>query len=279
MLGMGKSKSKRSLADTADKYDLYQRAVQTPAHEVEFFDRAYHDCFGDHPASLREDFCGTFAICCRWVESGKDRTAVGVDLCDEALDWGRENNLSRLKKSQRERVELIQDDVRSQSARPVDVVSAQNFSFWIFKTRAEVIEYFRQVYDNLDDHGVFVMDMMGGSECLEEGQVEKRHIGGKKKGFRYDWEQARFDPITHDATFVIHFKLRDGSRLRQAFLYEWRFWTLPEVREMLTEAGFDEVWVYWENEDADGEGDGTYDRAVNGTADPAWICYVVGQKG
>ena len=29
--------------------------------------------------------------------------------------------------------------------------------------------------------------------------------------------------------------------LRRAFRYHWRLWTLPEVREMLTAAGFDDV--------------------------------------
>lgn len=271
------AKEKKTLAEKADKYDCYQLSVQTPDHEVEFFTRAYRDCFASSPISLREDFCGTFAICCQWAQSSPDRTAVGVDLCEETLQWGRDHNLQSIDESARDRVTLVQDDVRTQGD-PVDVVSAQNFSFWIFKTRVEVVEYFRVVFANLKPNGVFVMDMMGGSECLEEGHTDKRKIKGGKKGFRYEWEQARFDPITHDATFRIHFQFADKSKLRNAFVYEWRFWTMPEVREMLAEAGFDRSWVYWENEDDDGEGDGTYDRAANGTADPSWICYVVGEK-
>ena len=271
------AKLKQTLSDQADKYDCYQRSVQTPDHEVEFFERAYRDCFVERPTSLREDFCGTFAICCRWVASAKDRTAVGVDLCDEALDWGRQHNLEKLKPKQRRRVTLVRDDVRT-AGDPVDIVAAQNFSFWIFKTRDEVIDYFRHVHANLNDRGVLVMDMMGGSECFVEGQTDRRNIGKGKNAFRYDWQQARFDPITHDATFCIHFRFADGSKLKNAFVYQWRFWSLPEVREMLAAAGFDRSWVYWENEDADGEGDGTYDRAVNGTADPSWICYVVAEK-
>lgn len=271
------AKLKTTLAQTADKYDCYQRSVQTPEHEVEFFERAYRDCFARVPKSLREDFCGTFAICCRWAASASDRTAIGVDLCDEALRWGREHNLQSLDRSSRQRVTLVQDDVRT-NGQTVDVVSAQNFSFWIFKTRAEVVEYFRFAYQNLNADGILVMDMMGGSECFEEGRTDKRKIKGGKNGFRYDWEQSRFDPITHDATFRIHFRFADKSKMKDAFVYHWRFWTMPEVREMLIEAGFDDTWVYWENEDDDGEGDGTYDRAANGTADPSWICYVVAQK-
>jgi len=33
--------------------------------------------------------------------------------------------------------------------------------------------------------------------------------------------------------------------------------------------------VYWEGVDEDGEGDGVFRRRSHGTADPAWIAYVV----
>ena len=272
------SKSKRTMAQRADKFKCYQKSVQTPAHEVAFFERAYRDCYGERPTKLREDFCGTFAIACRWVKSAEDRTATAVDLCEDTLQWGRDNNLAKLSGEQRERVRVLHQDVRKTNRPSVDVISAQNFSFWIFKTREELIEYFRVAFSNLLNRGILVMDMMGGSECFEEGHVDRRTIRKGDRGFKYEWEQARFDPITHDATFLIHFKFADGSRMKNAFRYDWRFWSIPEVREMLIEAGFAHVHVYWENEDADGEGDGTYDRAANGTADPSWICYLVAQK-
>ncbi len=34
---------------------------------------------------------------------------------------------------------------------------------------------------------------------------------------------------------------RAAQVLRRAFRYHWRLWTLPEVREMLLAAGFDDV--------------------------------------
>ena len=277
-IGLMGKKTKRTLADKADRHRCYQMSVQTPEHEVEFFDRAYRDCYGESPSRLREDFCGTFAICCDWVRSDDERTALAVDLCEDTLQWGRENNLSKLTDDQASRVRIVHQDVRKRNRPMVDVISAQNFSFWIFKTRAEVVEYFRIARGNLKARGVLVMDMMGGSECQLDEHTDKRTIKKGKKGFRYDWEQASFDPITHDTTFYIHFKFADGSKLKRAFEYRWRFWTLPEVREMLAEAGFKRSHVYWENEDEDGDGDGTYDRTDHGTADPAWICYLVAEK-
>jgi hypothetical protein len=92
------------------------------------------------------------------------------------------------------------------------------------------------------------------------------------------WHQERFDPITADALFHIHFRFPDGSALEQAFTYDWRLWTLPELRELLVEAGFSEVHVYWETDDKEGNPSGNYRRSTSGKPDPAWLCYVVGVK-
>ncbi len=266
---------KKTQADKADKFLCYQKSVQSAEHEVEFFDQAYKEAFGRKPVTLREDFCGTFAVCCEWVKLGNKRTALGVDLCDETLQWGKDNNLAALSKTQQKRVRLIEQDVRKRNRPRVDVLAAQNFSFWIFKTRAEVIEYFKAARANLNSEGIMVMDMMGGGDCLEEGQVDKRTIKKGKKGFDYHWKQISFDPITHDASFSISFKFKDGSKLKHAFRYDWRFWSIPEVREMLAEAGFSESHVYWELEDEDGEDSGEWERADSADSVACWICYIV----
>ena len=263
-------------AAQADKFDCYQKSVQCPEHEVDFINQAYKDAYGKKPYSLREDFCGTFAVCCEWVKSNRRRTAVGVDLCGETLAWGRNNNLARLTDKQQQRVTVLEQDVRQQDSDKFDVVAAQNFSFWIFKTREQVVEYFRAVYNHLDERGIFVTDMMGGSECYEEGHVEKKKIGKGKKRFKYQWEQASFNPITNEITCHIHFKFPDGSRLKRAFTYEWRFWTIPEVREMMAEAGFSSSSVYLSDEDDDGEE--FWRRAEVAPSDATWLAYIVGIK-
>ncbi|TWT83988.1 hypothetical protein CA13_54620 [Planctomycetes bacterium CA13] len=273
-----KQKSKPTMAELADKFDCYQKSVQTPEHEVEFFEKAFHDVYKKKPYSLREDFCGTFAICCDWVTSDSMRTAVGVDLCSETIAWGREHNLAKLDQAQQSRVKLLEQDVRKRNRPQVDVLAAQNFSFWLFKTRDEVIDYFTIARSNLKAEGIMVMDMMGGGECYTEELVEKRTIKKGKKGFRYDWEQASFNPISGDASFYIHFKFNDGSKLKRAFEYHWRFWTIPEVREMLAEAGFSESHVYWEIEDDDDEEETRWERRESAGSDPSWICYIVAVK-
>lgn len=284
---MGQAKSKRDTktkkvkqtqAEKADKFLCYQKSVQSPDHEVDFFEQAFKDSFKRKPYSLREDFCGTFAVCCEWVKSNTRRTAVGVDLCCETLQWGSDHNLSKLSVSQQKRVRLIEQDVRKRNRPQVDVLAAQNFSFWIFKTRAEVIAYFKAARANLNTQGILVMDMMGGGDCFVEGQVDKRKIRKGKKGFSYHWKQSSFDPITHDASFSISFKFNDGSKLKNAFEYHWRFWSIPEVREMLKDAGFSESHVYWAQEDEDGEETHEWDRAESSESASCWIAYVVAVK-
>ncbi len=273
---MAAKKRKQTMAATADKFDLYQQSVQHADHEVDFFVKAFKEEFGRKPQSLREDFCGTFAVCCEWVKAGRNRTAVAVDLCPETLQWGRDNNLAPLKPSQKKRVKVLEQDVRKKNSPKSDVLAAQNFSFWIFKTREEVIKYFRVARSNLKKEGIMVMDMMGGGGCLVEGQTDKRTIVKGKKGFKYHWEQASYNPITADCSFYISFKFPDGSKLKHAFQYHWRFWTIPEVREMLKEAGFSASYVYWENED-DEDLDEWY-RAAEAPSDECWIAYIVAVK-
>jgi hypothetical protein len=277
---MPKDKKKRRphfTARNADRYTLYGLSVQEPSHEVVFFDQIYREAFGKTPRVLREDFCGTFAVCCAWAQK-RGRVAIGVDLDPEPLAWGREHNLGRLTATQQKNVRLIQDDVRSVSRPKADILAAQNFSFWVFKQRHEVIDYFRHAHRNLNKQGLMVLDMMGGSECYVVGHRDFRKIGKGRKQFTYVWEQHSYNPINHDASFYIHFHFQDGSKLKRAFEYHWRFWTIPEVREMLAEAGFSRTHVYWEGVDAAGEGDNDWKRSEQGAADASWLAYIVAEK-
>ena len=99
------------------------------------------------------------------------------------------------------------------------------------------------------------------------------------EGFDYVWDQDVFDPINHRATNYIHFEFPDGSRLRKAFHYEWRLWTIPELRDLLQEVGFGEVTVLWEGTDrSTNEGNGIYRPASRAPDDPAWVSYIVASK-
>ncbi len=270
-----------TLADRADRYALYGLSVQEPANEAEFFNNTYKQLNGKEPRILREDFCGTHAVCCEWVKLHKKNVAYGVDLDPEPLAWGKANLQPALTDEQRSRINLYEDDVRSTAEVKADVLAAQNFSFFLFKTRDALRGYFAQALANIADDGIMVMDMMGGSDCHIENHEDVRTIDTDVKGFKkfkYIWEQNRFNPITADALFHIHFRFKDGSELDKAFTYDWRFWTLPEVTELLLEAGFSDATVYWEETDEDGDETGEFSPASEGPADPSWIAYIVAQK-
>ena len=100
------------------------------------------DLTGRSPKRLREDFCGTFGVCCEWVKLGPDYTAHGRDLAAEPLRYGREHNLSRLTPGQRRRVTITRQDVRRPDGSSPDLIMAQNFSYFIFKKREALKAYF-----------------------------------------------------------------------------------------------------------------------------------------
>ena len=263
------------MAERADRHVLYEQSVQDVAEEYRFISKTFRNLRGRRPRHMREDFCGTASMCCEWVRRSKANTAVGVDLDPEVLAWGRQHNLSRLQPDAHLRVSLIQEDVcRVTTTRSFDVVLAMNFSYQLLMTRKKLGGYLRKVHKALASDGVFFMDAFGGYDAYREIR-EKR----KYKGFRYIWEQASYNPIDGSMRCYIHFGFPDGSKLKQAFSYDWRLWGLPELRELLEEAGFSKVTVYWEETDPNtGEGTNVFSPATVGAADPGWICFLVAEK-
>jgi len=265
---MEKKLSMSLTAATADKYRLYEDSVQNPEAEVEFIDRVYTDEFGRLPRDLREDFCGTLNLGCRWVSERPDNTALGVDLDQATLDWGREHNVRPLGDGAA-RVTMIRDDVRNISQPPVDVLAATNFSWWGFHTHDDLLGYFRNCRRSLREDGLLMLDIYGGPEA-QVLQFEEREY----ENFTYIWDQDVFNPLTHEYRCKIHFRFPDGSELRNAFEYHWRLWTVPEVRELLRESGFRKVEVFWEGADDEGEPDGDFRVSEEGDTSPAWVAYI-----
>jgi len=102
--------------------------------------------------------------------------------------------------------------------------------------------------------------------------------GRSLDGFTYVWDQHSVNPITGRVVNYIHFEFPDGSTIKKAFEYDWRFWTLPEIKDVLTDAGFSKVVVYWEGTDEDGGGNGEWAIDDRGEACAGWVAYIVGVK-
>jgi hypothetical protein len=265
-------KSRRaSQARRADRYALYEKSVQDPDADIHLIRRVFRKRYGRPPRLLREDFCGTALLACRWVQQYAENRAWAIDLDPKPLAWGREHNVAPLRPDQASRVKLIEGDVRDIGHEKVDVTVAFNFSYFLFKTRDELREYFEKARASLRDEGMLVLDAYGGPDSNRTSEEER-----PVEGFTYVWDQHDFDPINHAATNYIHFEFKDGSHIRRAFAYHWRLWVLPEIRDLLLEAGFAEVEVYWEGTDSDtGEGNNVFTRRERAIDDPAWIAYIV----
>ena len=198
-----------------------------------------------------------------------------MDIDASVLEWGRKNRVAKLPLEDQARVSLIESDVLTVETPKVDLLVAFNFSYWIFEERATMLNYMRRCRGSLKDDGVLFMDMFGGPESFEETKEKTKY---KKLGFTYIWHQAKFHPITNHMQCYIHFKFKDGSKIKKAFSYAWRLYTAPELRDLLLEAGLSNVTVYWEGEDEDGEGNGEFLPDAKGEADLAWIAYIVAEK-
>ncbi|MES9953888.1 MAG: class I SAM-dependent methyltransferase [Candidatus Thiodiazotropha sp. 6PLUC2] len=275
---MAKRKKKsQSMAQLADRHHLYELSVQCSEAEIDFVDDTYKKLKGHRAKLLREDFCGTANVCCEWVRRRKGNQAIGVDLDAEVLQWGQENQLSQLKSSQSKRITLLNKNVLTAETESMEIISAMNFSYWLFKERTQLKRYFRRAFKQLSDDGVLFMDAYGGSDSYKEIE-EEREIEDGKSSFTYIWEQEKYDPISGNLICHIHFDFEDGSRFDRAFSYDWRLWSLPEVRELLEEVGFKKITFYWQGFDDDGEADGIFVPVEEGEADAGWICYISAEK-
>jgi hypothetical protein len=166
----------------------------------------------------------------------------------------------------------------------VDVVAALNFSALVLHERRDMLDYLRRVRAGLRTGGVFVMSVFGGPLRMRPW-VRRRTIRRKAlyaietppPAFEYVWEQRRYDPLSARLDCRLHFVVREGGRrrtLRNAFRYDCRLWTVPELRDLLHEAGFraTEVWQH-------------RNRGRGGVFEPKarlegreWVAYVVGRR-
>lgn len=269
-----RKKNTPTLAELADPHELYQESVQGVEFELDFVDSTFQAIRGRAPKRIREDFCGTAQSAVEWVTRGDANEAVGVDIDPEVLTWGWENNIAPLTPAQKERIDLLPEDVMTVEAGTFDVVQAFNFSYWFFQERHEMKRYFESVRDALVDDGVLFLDAFGGFEA-HSCQSEDTDMGG----FTYVWEQAAFNPLSGEMVCFIHFRFPDGSELPRAFSYNWRLWGAKELRELLAEVGFSRTRMYVQAFDE--ETDEPIDRFDETEEIPdyaSWIGYLVAEK-
>jgi SAM-dependent methyltransferase len=261
------------MAASADRHDLYERAVQDPDTDAATMASFYRRFRKASATTLREDFCGTAALSVAWARSNPKRRSIGVDLDGPTLEWGRKRYLEPAKPALTKRVKLYEADVLDGVGGRADVVCALNFSYQTFKRRAVLLEYFKVARGRLAPKGIFVLDVLGGIDSMIAEITER-----DQDGFVYRWEQEKFNALTHDFLAHIHFEFKDGSVVRRAFTYDWRLWSVPELADLLEEAGFSKVHRLWERADEDGDGTGTYYEPKHVDNQDSWWTYLVAER-
>jgi len=262
------------------KLSLYRRAVQHPPAEAAFLHRAYrhyHD--QELPLLLREDFAGTCAVASAWVQMDEEHQAMAVESHGPTTRWA-QRTADRELAERASDLHIVEADVLDIDGPKVDITCALNFSTFIYHDRQSLKRYFQSARRGLRRNGLLIIDVYGGPGAMKTG-TQNRDVppAGELPGFGYFWEQRSFDPVTHRTECRIHFELADDRRVQSAFIYRWRLWALPELTELMLEAGFktSEVWCD-QYDQASRSSDGVYRPTPKMRSRKDWVAYVVGRK-
>ncbi|XP_007015855.2 PREDICTED: uncharacterized protein LOC18590342 [Theobroma cacao] len=94
------------------KFLLYQQSVQSPKGDISYLQKFFLMYVGGRlPLHLQEDFCGTALLSTEWLRTDSRRTAVGLDLDLEALQWCLENNINKVGADGYSRISLFHGNV------------------------------------------------------------------------------------------------------------------------------------------------------------------------
>lgn len=257
-----------------NRFDLYEHAVQAPALQARFA-RAVH---GGSPRALCEDFCGPAAIARAWVTMNERHRGLGVDRDRAPLDHA-SRRMREIAPGAARRLVLDRTDVLATRAR-ADIILAFNFGVCEIHERARLVRYLRRARSRLRAAGVFIADLYSGPGAWRPG-VSRRAIRSPLGRIVYEWEQRTADPLTGHVVNAMHFSLPGRRRLRDAFVYDWRLWSIPDLRDAMMEAGFRGTEVHL-----------SYGRAIDGHGDPLveaasaeevpagdFVAYITGRTG
>lgn len=253
-----------------DKYLLYESSVQNPEADINFINREYKKVFGRNPTLLREDFCGTGAMACAFVKQSETHRAYGIDLDVEPISYGLDYHYSTLSEEAQKRMTYIKGNVLDKYDFKAEVIVAFNFSYFLFKGRNDLVHYFSTVRQHLKKDGMFFLDLFGGTETKKPLLESNRH-----KKHTYFWDCDRYNPLTGEVLYHIHFKKHDtGIRYDKVFTYDWRMWDARELLDVLADAGFKSTNIYWEGVDKEGLGNGVFKATTKALNCESWVTYI-----
>jgi hypothetical protein len=292
-----------------DPLTLYELCVTDPARVVPFIHAVHADDGGlrvrrgsgkprgagrlSAPRVLREDFSGSGALARAWAAQGDGFRSIAVD-----------RDRVPLARAKAPRVTTRRANVMACADR-ADVIAALNFPLGYFHRRSDLLAYLRASRSRLTPRGVLIADMYGGPSAFRPLKAVQRLRAPTGERVEYTWEQREASEVTGLVTDALHFRVwpasRRGSKAPRgrsvasattgasrarpqtcpdAFVYHWRLWSIPELRDALTEAGFSDVRVFDQLGDAiDQDGNlHVTPCARDHTFDGDWVVYVVARK-
>lgn len=255
--------------------DLYELCVTEPLRLVRFLDAAH----GQKPRVLREDFCGSGALARGWADSHRVRRSIAVDIDPAVLSLA----------AAHPRVAPLVADAKRCDAK-ADIIAATNFPIGYQHSRAALLQYLKAVRKSLNRNGVFACDLYGGRDAFSPGKIIQMLRAPKAAPWNgelveYTFEQRAADPISGLVLDALHFRVWKKTNksktpdfeLKDAFVYHWRLWSLPELADAMREAGFKSVEIHDRLGDAI-DSTGKLHLRPAGTENPLdenWVVYVV----
>ena len=148
---------------------------------------------------------------------------------------------------------------------------------------------YREEIADLAAEGILVGNLFGGPGAMRRTTdarwVEPAASEGESPpaSFEYRWEQRRYNAVNAHLDCRIHFTIENphgtSAVIENAFVYDWRLWSLPEIIELLREAGFADAQVWRQTYDpAESRNSvflGRVDRIENLDT---WTAYVIGVR-
>ncbi len=226
-----------------DKFDLYELCVQSPDYDA----RMLNAIHGRSPRVLGEDFCGSAAISRAWTALNRHNRAIAVDHDAATLAKAQSKDPGLTDRAAAGRITYVLADVTAVRDR-CDLISVQNYSICELHERDALVEYLAHARSRLGRGGVFACDIYAGADCFFTGRIKRAFDGPNGEKITYTWEHRIADPLRARVQNAIHFDIRDKGRkpipLHDAFVYDWRLWSPPELADAMTEAGFSAVQVF-----------------------------------
>ncbi len=146
-----------------------------------------------------------------------------------------------------------------------------------------MVAYLTHARTRLNPGGLFLCDTYGGESAFIPMLIHRDHTAPDGRRIRYTWEQRDANPLTGMVTDVLHFEIDRAGMIEaefpDAFIYRWRLWSVPELRDAMADAGFTQTEVYDKAPDAEDEEGNALMLPItgNGDVEDSFIVFVAGR--